>query len=125
MLYIENIDDCNFKMYGSLSHTGVKVYSKQGIVAKSIEPGYREVQGRITIYYTQRADNDVLLNHKPVSQFTLDGTVYATAEAFVQAFNNLMAECCCGGANLVYTPEECTTTTTAEEVTTTTTPNPK
>jgi hypothetical protein len=97
MLYIENIDDCNFRMYGTnISKTGVKVFSKTGFLAKAIEPAYNEVTGRICIYDSGK--DEKLLNHKEVSGINLDGIVYATAEAFVVAFNNLMAECCCSGS---------------------------
>lgn len=97
MLYIENIDDCNFRMYGTnISVTGVKVLSKTGFLAKALEPAYNETKGRICIYDSGK--DEKILNHKAVSDINLDGTVYATAEAFVVAFNNLMAECCCSGS---------------------------
>jgi hypothetical protein len=125
MLYINNIDDCNFSLQGNLAAiTGLKVMSKKGIVSKAIEPVYNEVQGRIVAYNINTGDK--VINSKLVSEITLDGTVYGTAQAFVVAFNNLMNLCCCGevgGGTTPATTEEVTTTlaeiTTTEEITTT------
>ena len=106
-------------MYGTtISKTGLKILSKQNYVALAMEPAYNEVQGRITIRSTQKDDDKNLLNHKPVSKINLNGTVHATAEAFVVAFNTMMKECCCDGS----TSEATTTTTPVAETTTTTTP---
>jgi hypothetical protein len=97
MLYIVNIDDCTFRMYGTnISQTGVKVLHKQGLVAKSHEPAYNETVGRVAIYNFQKGEK--FLSHKPVSEIILNGTLYATAEGFVSAFNTMMAACCCGGS---------------------------
>ena len=96
MLYIVNIDDCTFRMYGTnISQTGVKVLHKQGLVAKSHEPAYNESVGRVAIYNFQKGEK--MLAHKPVSEIVLNGTTYATAQGFVAAFNTMMALCCCGG----------------------------
>lgn len=98
MLYIENIDDCTFRMYGSnVAQAGVKVLSKMGLAAKAQEPAYNESTGRVSIYNYQK--DEKLLNHKAVSSVLLDGVLYANAETFVNAFNNLMAECCCGSGS--------------------------
>lgn len=97
MLYIENIDDCTFKMWGTnVSKTGVKILGKQGLSAKAQEPAYNETQGRISIYNFQK--DEKLLNHKPVSEIVLNGVIYATGESFVVAFNTMITECCCGGS---------------------------
>jgi hypothetical protein len=120
MLYIENIDDCTFKMYGNLTtETGVKILDKRNFVARGVEPQSAETQGRITIYNTTLREKILVL--KPVANINLDGTVYVTAETFVAAFNALMAECCCAGTS--NDDSDITTTTTEEiqrEVTTTT-----
>ena len=95
MLYIVNIDDCTFRMYGTnVSQTGVKVLHKQGLVAKSHEPAYNEAVGRVAIYNFQKGEK--FLSHKPVDEIVLNGTTYATAQGFVAAFNAMMALCCCG-----------------------------
>jgi hypothetical protein len=95
MLYIENIDDCTFRLYGDhTSQAGLKVMSKMGMGAKGQEPAYNESTGRVSIYNFQK--DEKILNHKKVSNIRLDGVIYATAQSFVNAFNNLMAECCCG-----------------------------
>jgi hypothetical protein len=100
MLYIENIDSCTFKMWGTnVSQTGVKILGKEGLAAKGQEPAYNETTGRISIYNFQK--DEKLLNHKPVSEIVLQGVIYATAQAFVSAFNALMAECCCGGGGSI------------------------
>jgi len=92
MLYIESIDDCNFKLYGnSISKTGVKVLGKQSFTAKAQEPAYNEVQGRLSIYDINK--DEKLVNHKPVTDINLNGVVYTTAESFVIAFNLMIAQC--------------------------------
>jgi len=97
MLYIVNIDDCSFRMYGTnVSQTGVKVLHKQGLVAKSHEPAYNEPVGRVAVYNSQLGEK--LLAHKPVSEIVLNGTTYATAQGFVSAFNTMIAACCCSGS---------------------------
>ena len=122
MLFIEKIDDCNFKMYGDeVSRTGLKILGKSGLVAKAQKPAYNEVQGRISIFNSGK--NEKLLNHKVVSGISLNGTVHVTAEAFVIAFNAMIAECCCGSVPVVNTTteeQEITTTSTEAETTTTT-----
>lgn len=120
MLYIVNIDDCNFKMYGDeVSQTGLKILGKSGLVAKAQEPAYNETQGRVSIFNFQK--DEKLLNHKDVSDISLNGTVHATAEAFIIAFNFMMMECCCDSVPVVNTTteEEVATTSSEEEVTTT------
>jgi len=98
MLYIENIDDCTFKMWGTnVSQTGVKIIGKQGIVVKAQEPAYNETYGRIRIYDSSK--DEYLLNHKPVSEIVLDSVIYATAEAFVVAFNTMITACGCSGGS--------------------------
>ncbi len=95
MLYIVNIDDCTFRMYGTnISQQGVKVLHKQGLVAKSHEPAYNEAVGRVAIYNFQKGEK--FLAHKPVDEIVLNGVVYASAQGFVSAFNTMMALCCCG-----------------------------
>lgn len=96
MLYIVNIDDCTFRMYGTnISQQGVKVLHKQGLVAKSHEPAYNEATGRVAVYNFQKGEK--MLAHKPVDEIVLNGVTYATAEGFVRAFNTMITECCCGG----------------------------
>lgn len=96
MLYIVNIDDCTFRMYGTnVSQQGVKVLHKQGLVAKSHEPAYNEAVGRVAIYNFQKGEK--FLAHKPVDEIVLNGVTYASAQGFVSAFNTMMADCCCGG----------------------------
>lgn len=92
MLYIRNIDDCNFKIYGSKTPYGEKILPKNSIRARANEPASAEVQGRVTIF--DISVRDKLLDQKPVSDINLDGVIYATAEAFVVAFNALMNTCC-------------------------------
>ena len=92
MLYIVNVDDCSFTMYGdTVAQAGLKIMSKTGVLAKAQEPAYNEVQGRIRIYDAEK--EEYLVNHKPVSDITLDGVVHATALEFVVAFNTMIAEC--------------------------------
>lgn len=94
MLYITNIDDCNFSMYGdAIGIAGLKVYGKKNIAAKAHEPVYNELQGRVSVYnlFTKKR----VVDTTTVDQIDLDGTVYATAQEFVVVFNNIMAECCC------------------------------
>ena len=122
MLYINNIDDCNFSLEGYLATiTGLKVVGKKEFAARANEPVYNETYGRVTVYNVNK--DEKLVSCKPVNEITLDGTVYGTAQAFVVAFNNLMNECCCGGGSTPATTEEVTTTvaevTTTEEITTT------
>lgn len=101
MLYITNIDNCNFSLRGNTVKTGLKVLGKKGFAAKSNEPVYNEIQGRVTVYDLSRGIK--LVESKPVSKINLDGTVHSTAQAFVVAFNNLMAQC-------TESPEPTTTT---------------
>jgi hypothetical protein len=113
MLYIESIDDCNMSLNGNaVAQTGFKVVSKKDFLARANEPVYNEVQGRVTVYNTNK--DEKLVSCKLVSEITLDGTVYATAQEFVVTFNNLMNLCCCGEVGGGTTPA-----TTIEEVTTT------
>jgi hypothetical protein len=94
MLIITNIDDCNFSLHGdAIGIAGLKVLSKVNVVAKASEPVYNELQGRITIYDIKRKTRVVM--RKPVSLIKLDGTVYASSQDFVVAFNAIMAQCCC------------------------------
>lgn len=96
MLYIENIDDCTFRMYGDLTTSaGVKILDKRNFVARGVEPQSAETQGRITIYNATLREK--LLSLKPVTHINLDGVIYASAGTFCSAFNALMAECCCAG----------------------------
>ena len=95
MLYIRNIDDCNFKIYGSKTPTGVRVLPKNSYRARAQEPESDETYGRVNIF--DISVRDKLLNQKLVSEINLDGVIYATAEAFVVAFNALMNQCCASG----------------------------
>lgn len=116
MLFIEKIDDCNFRVYGdSISKSGLKIVSMKVLVARAMEPAYNETQGRIRIFDSEK--EEYIVNHKPVSQITLDGVVYITAAGFVQAFNTTVNECCCEDGSM---PSNTTSTTEEPEVTTTT-----
>jgi hypothetical protein len=95
MLHITNIDDCNFSLHGdAIGIAGLKVLGKTNIQAKASEPVYNETEGRITIYDSEKELTYV--GRKPVNEIELDGVIYATAEAFVVEFNNVMNQCCCG-----------------------------
>lgn len=111
MLYIENIDDCNFKMYGSTSQIGEKILSKRGVTAKAMEPAYNETQGRIRIWDAEK--EEFLLQHKEVTGITLDSTVYTDSEDFVLAFNTLMELC---GASVTGTVDFTDVTAKLQEV---------
>lgn len=81
-------------MYGDLGGiAGLKVYGKKNIAAKAHEPVYNELTGRVSVYniFTKKR----VVDTTTVDKIDLDGTVYSTAQEFVVAFNNLMAECCC------------------------------
>ena len=92
MLHIVNIDSCNFTMYGdSIAVQGLKVLSKNNVLAKAMEPVGSEVQGRIRIW--DEMEENYLVNHKEVSQVAIGGVTYPTAQAFVVAFNALMNQC--------------------------------
>lgn len=92
MLYILNIDDCNFSIYGGLGTiTGLKVLGKREFVAKACEPVYNETHGRVMVYNINNLQN--LVDKTPISQITLNGTVHSTAQAFVVAFNAMIATC--------------------------------
>lgn len=83
MLHIENIDEHSIKFgngYGGGTH--YKVLSKTMVARK-------DEKDLIWIWHTQ--NNEALLNAASVDEITLDGTVYATAELFVVAFNAVMA----------------------------------
>lgn len=90
MLYIEDIDDNTFKMYGDVvSQEGERILPKLGVTAKAKEPAYNETTGRIGIW---DGEKDIwLLAYKTVEEIDLDGTVYTTAEDFVAAFNIMVA----------------------------------
>lgn len=124
MLYIINIDACNFSLEGLLAtQTGLKVYGKKEFAAKACEPVYNETFGRVTVY-NMNTDQKIV-DKTPINEIDLDGTVHVTAQAFVVAFNNLMKQCCCGGTTETTTTGEPTTTaaaTTTLEVTTTVAP---
>lgn len=90
MLYIEDIDDNTFKMYGDVvSQEGKRILPKLGVTAKAKEPAYNETTGRIGIWDSEKAI--WLLAYKPVNEIDLGGTVHATADAFVVAFNIMVA----------------------------------
>ena len=92
MLYITNIDDCNFSIYGGLGTiTGLKVLGKREFAAKATEPVYNETYGRVKVYNVN--NNITLVDRTPVSEITLNGTVHTTAQAFVVAFNAMIATC--------------------------------
>jgi hypothetical protein len=107
MLFITNIDDCNFSMRGSFSPSGLKVLGKKEFTAKACEPVYNEVCGRVNVFNIN--NGEALVRRKPVNEITLNGTVYATPQEFVVAFDALMNLCCCAD-NEVATTEEATTT---------------
>ena len=107
MLTITNIDNCNFSLQGLIgTQTGLKVYGKREFAAKSCEPVYNETYGRIVVYNINT--DDAIIDKTPINQITLDGTVHTTAQAFVVAFNNMIAEC--GAVAEVTTTAEATTT---------------
>lgn len=92
MLYILNIDDCNFSIYGGLGTiTGLKVLGKREFAAKATEPVYNETYGRVKVYNIN--NNLTLIDRTPISEVTLNGVVHATAQAFVVAFNAMIATC--------------------------------
>jgi len=81
MLYIENIDDNSIR-FGSA--VGGGTYNK--VYPKTLQARKDEID-RIWIWHTQ--NNETVLDCYLVSNISLEGTVYSTAEAFVKAFNNL------------------------------------
>lgn len=90
MLYIKDIDENTFKMYGDVvSQEGERILPKLGVTAKAKEPAYNETTGRIGIWDSEKGI--WLLAYKPVDEIDLDGTVYATAQTFVVAFNIMVA----------------------------------
>lgn len=104
MLHIENIDLYSIRFgsgYGGGDHS--KVYPK------SLE-ARKDEKERIWIWHTE--NNEAVLNVTPVGDVLLNNVAHATAEAFVVAFNALMADA---------TPFVTTTTTTIAVTTTTTT----
>lgn len=90
MLNITNIDNCNFSLSGTIG-SGLKVYYKKGFFAKACEPVYNETYGRINI----QDKTERIISRTPVNQVSLDNVIYATAQEFVTAFNNMIGECCC------------------------------
>ena len=92
MLTITNIDDCNFSIQGSLGTvTGLKVLGKREFAALATEPVYNETYGRVKVYNIN--NNLTLVDRTPINEITLNGTVHTTAQAFVVAFNAMMATC--------------------------------
>ena len=105
MLYIENIDGNSVRFgngYGGGEFN--KVYPK------TMEARKDEID-RIWIWHTE--NNEAMMNVGQVSESSINGVTYGTAEEFVVAFNNLMKD----DTPFVIT----TTTTTTVPVTTTTT----
>lgn len=81
MLYIENIDYNNLRLGNA---AGGGTYTKT--LPKTLQARKDELN-RIYIWHEER--NEQVVQLAKVSELSLDGTVYSTAEAFVVAFNNL------------------------------------
>ena len=112
MLYIENIDLYSVRFRSVL---GGDTYSK--VLPKSLEArSDTDDPSRVWIWHTE--NNECVLNDKLPTEITLNGTIHSTAEAFVVAFNTMIA------SSVAYTTTTTTTTsttTTTVAVTTTTT----
>jgi len=81
MLYIDNIDDNSIRFGNAV---GGGAYSK--VYPKSLQARKDEIN-RIWIWQDQ--DTESVLDSGQVSEITLNGLVYGTAQGFVTAFNNL------------------------------------